>query len=378
VHRYDDSAELSHDISTEDARINFLKASAEFMANKAHVKLNIKQLYRADGFAVRELLKICRVLYKAVQIHPTEIEASNEINVSSKLEELKDAKSLAGEIVASGAKLSQLLANEEKLKVNRDRALKFLDSISLNLDSDSHDQIERNIRQEISLITERIAEYEKLLVDLESDEKSFAVKIDKKKRALIGAEKRLRNHKKIRPDYMEDYEQAEADLKHEYETYLERFRNLYYLEHELEKYHLQEAERKAIADKQLERMQRRLRVAADLEQNGEAAGILGSDSDDDHRRNKPLRRRNVGNRSSYRDRPPLDASDEEESEEESGSDDEAPVKRNNLRKQMDHGSDSASESEEYYDEGEGDASDRDPSEEVDEEDYDESSNDGNV
>ena len=161
------------------------------------------------------------------------------MNFVTKLEELKEAKNLAAEIVTSGAKLNSLLANEEKLKMSRDRALKFLDSISVNLDSDSHEQIERNIRQEINLISERITEYEKLVTDLEGDEKSYKVKIEKKRRALIGAEKRLRSLKKVRPDYMEDYEQLEAELKAEYETYLERFRNLYYLEAELEKYHNQ-------------------------------------------------------------------------------------------------------------------------------------------
>jgi hypothetical protein len=34
-------------------------------SNKAQIRLKISQLYRADGFAVRELLKIADLLYKA-------------------------------------------------------------------------------------------------------------------------------------------------------------------------------------------------------------------------------------------------------------------------------------------------------------------------
>ena len=79
---YDDTAELSAEISTEEERITFLKAVAQFMANKAHVKLNIKQLYRADGFAVRELLKICRILYDAVQVHPSELDSKGLLNTA--------------------------------------------------------------------------------------------------------------------------------------------------------------------------------------------------------------------------------------------------------------------------------------------------------
>jgi clusterin-associated protein 1 len=379
VLRYDNSPELDPDISTEDSRINYLKSVAQFMSNKAHVKLNIKQLYRADGHAVRELLKICRILYNAVQIHPSEIDATAEVNMASKMEELKDSKNLANEIVESGAKLNTLLANEEKLKINRDRALKFLNSISMNLDSDSHDQIERNVRQEISLITERISEYEKLLVDLEKEEKSLVVKIEKKKRALIGAEKRLRNHKKIRPDYMEDYEQAEADLKAEYETYLERFRNLYYLESELEKYHTQEAERKAEADKRLSRMQKRLKAAAEAEHHGTHGGmLLDSDSDDEKNRNKPQRRRNA-QAARLRGRMALDADDTEEESEEDDSDEEGKLGARTRGamggRRMPGGSDS--EESEYYSDNGGDGTPSDGEEDYESEES-EDSNDGNV
>lgn len=35
-------------------------------ATKAHIKLNTKKLYQADGYAVRELLKVTSVLYSAM------------------------------------------------------------------------------------------------------------------------------------------------------------------------------------------------------------------------------------------------------------------------------------------------------------------------
>lgn len=37
------------------------------MLTKARVKLNIKKLYSADGVAVKELLKLASLLYKATQ-----------------------------------------------------------------------------------------------------------------------------------------------------------------------------------------------------------------------------------------------------------------------------------------------------------------------
>ena len=36
-------------------------------ATKAHIKLNTKKLYGADGYAVKELLKVMSVLYSAMK-----------------------------------------------------------------------------------------------------------------------------------------------------------------------------------------------------------------------------------------------------------------------------------------------------------------------
>jgi len=36
-------------------------------ATKAHMKLNTKKLYQADGYAVKEILKVITPLYKALR-----------------------------------------------------------------------------------------------------------------------------------------------------------------------------------------------------------------------------------------------------------------------------------------------------------------------
>lgn len=42
-------------------------------ATKAHLKLNTKKLYMADGYAVKELLKISSLLYSAMRTHQAEV-----------------------------------------------------------------------------------------------------------------------------------------------------------------------------------------------------------------------------------------------------------------------------------------------------------------
>ena len=53
-----------------------LPSSAQIMLTKARMKLNIKKIYAADGVAVRELLKVASLLYKATEKATNEDEAS--------------------------------------------------------------------------------------------------------------------------------------------------------------------------------------------------------------------------------------------------------------------------------------------------------------
>ena len=65
--RYDHNASLPTDIDTEQDRVIFIKSVAQFIASRAHVKLNTKRLYMADGYAVKELLKFTVILYNAMK-----------------------------------------------------------------------------------------------------------------------------------------------------------------------------------------------------------------------------------------------------------------------------------------------------------------------
>ena len=64
VQRYDPLVSISDNIETEADRVAFLKSIAQIMAGKARIVLKTKNLYSADGKAVKELLKIARTLYR--------------------------------------------------------------------------------------------------------------------------------------------------------------------------------------------------------------------------------------------------------------------------------------------------------------------------
>lgn len=57
-----------------------------FQANKAHVDLNTKNVYKADGYAVKEMLKVTSLLYSAMKTTETALgDRNKEDNVRSKV-----------------------------------------------------------------------------------------------------------------------------------------------------------------------------------------------------------------------------------------------------------------------------------------------------
>lgn len=114
--RYDPKMDISDDIEDEKDRVSFIRQVCQLFASKARIILNPKKLYEASGYAVKELLKIATMMYKAMQSSASIMEEEEignntmmDFNMSSKLHNLKAARTLATEITESGAKLYDLL-----------------------------------------------------------------------------------------------------------------------------------------------------------------------------------------------------------------------------------------------------------------------------
>merc|ERR1719230_2246172 len=70
--------EILDEIRTEQDRVAFLKSVAEQLLVKARIKLNLKNLYASNGFAVRELLKLAQLLYDAYRNAGADAEEGDE------------------------------------------------------------------------------------------------------------------------------------------------------------------------------------------------------------------------------------------------------------------------------------------------------------
>ena len=66
--------------------------------------------------------------------------------------------------------------------------------------------------------------------ELGSDERNIELKIRKKQEELERTEKRMKSLESVRPQFMDEVEKLEKELQRHYDIYIEKFRNLDYLE----------------------------------------------------------------------------------------------------------------------------------------------------
>ena len=91
-------------------------------------------------------------------------------------------RSLCSQIVESGATLHDLLQKETANREEREKALRFLDGMSRNLDSNSEQEmVERSVATLMSSHSDKLSNLKQMVEDLSKDEKSLEGKIKKKK-----------------------------------------------------------------------------------------------------------------------------------------------------------------------------------------------------
>jgi clusterin-associated protein 1 len=241
VKRYDPHTDIPTETDTESDRIIFVKSVAQFMATKAHIKLNTKKLYQADGYVVKELLKMTSVLYNALKLNHDEnsddllnTNMSMTFDISSQISELRRARELASEITTKGASIYDLL--------NREVDLREMRTYTINRNLELSD-VEKGIRDAIKACQREGEKTTNMLENIHSDEKNLDEKIEKKRADYERNLKRLRTLKDVRPAFMDEYESLEKELELLYEQYLIKFRIQAYLEQQLDEYNQTEQEK---------------------------------------------------------------------------------------------------------------------------------------
>ncbi|XP_076008929.1 clusterin-associated protein 1 homolog [Genypterus blacodes] len=257
VKKYEPHTDIPGDVETESDRVFFIKAATQFMASKAHIKLNTKRLYQADGYAVKEMLKITSVLYGAMKTKQMAQDDNGEddkskfrFDLGSRVSDIKMARQLASEITSKGASLYDLLGKEVDLRERRTAAIAR--PLEIN-------ETEKALRAAIKDVLESVEVTKDMLSNVLSDETSLDAKIEKKKQELERNRKRLQTLQSVRPAFMDEYEKIEEDLQKHYDIYVEKFRILSFQESQLEEYHRLEQERFEEAENALRMTQNKQR-----------------------------------------------------------------------------------------------------------------------
>eukprot|EP00658_Telonema_sp_P-2_P079007 TRINITY_DN7546_c0_g1_i10.p1 TRINITY_DN7546_c0_g1~~TRINITY_DN7546_c0_g1_i10.p1 ORF type:complete len:428 (-),score=142.47 TRINITY_DN7546_c0_g1_i10:554-1837(-) len=254
--RYDPNSTISDEISTESDRVKFIREVCNAFGTKARVKLNPRKIYASDGYAVKELLKIANMLNKA-----SETSGDNFVNTDAdftlshtETNDMRVARALASEITSIGLRLYELLKKEETNQKSRQDAIAMLYNNQLDMDT-----VEREIREMSSSILDDADKMKSMCKELDQDESTLREKIEKKTVDLDRCHKRLKDLENVRPAFMDEFEKLEEELQKHYAIYVQKFRNLEYLEHQLEQYNQVEQEKLAESKRALERMHKRLR-----------------------------------------------------------------------------------------------------------------------
>ncbi|CAK9833298.1 Clusterin-associated protein 1 [Anthophora retusa] len=255
VKRFDPDADISSEHNTEEERISLIRAVAEFMALKTNVKLNTKKLYQADGYAVKELLKIATLLYDAQNNSSSNNIMSDDnfnvtnFDISDKINELKTTRQLASQLTVTGASLFDLLGREVDLReIRNSKIARQFDTSEIEIALKS---VTENIRKEID-------DTKKQIENVKDTEQNLDTRIERRRAELDRNQKRLQTLKKVRPAFMEEFEKLEVELRALYDDYIQKFRYLAYLEHLYEDVAKAEQERferrQEATRKQLEKM----------------------------------------------------------------------------------------------------------------------------
>ena len=93
-----------------------------------------------------------------------------------------------------------------------------------------------------------------MVEQLKQSEKQLESKIERRGAELERAKKRLAGISSIRPEHMDEYEKLEQELERFYTVYIEKFKNLDYLEHQLDEYNQWEQGKREESEANLKRM----------------------------------------------------------------------------------------------------------------------------
>lgn len=152
------------------------------------------------------------------------------------LKELKGVREIASALTQRGVTLYDLLNKEVGLREIRQAALSK---------AYEHEEVERLLKGSVQMMSQEMNKLNGMIDSVQSNLASLDGKIEKRKGDLDRSQKRLLTLKKVRPAFMDEFEQLQTELSQVYKVYVNRFRCLAFLQNKIEEMNREDSERKA-------------------------------------------------------------------------------------------------------------------------------------
>lgn len=291
-HRFDPDARIDPAIDTSQARVALLKSLAEGLLLKAGVKVNLKRLYAADIQAVRELLHLALLLYRA-NSHDTEAAVlpqvdDGDIAAPMRGMDLHAARRLVSEVAHTGALLHDRLCAESRQYELRERCgvhVESCEKIHTVIVQKQHAGCQPghggrgSLHQRgVGILTGSLA-YATIhhrsgaggstvrgnvrigwaTTNQQLPNRLTQERLSRKQTELEHIQKRMATLASVRPPHMAEMEALQVQLQELFTQYASRFRNLQYMRLQLDLQRDAEREAMAEADRHRRRLLRRLK-----------------------------------------------------------------------------------------------------------------------
>lgn len=255
------SHEISANINGESERVAFVKSTLTLLISHTRINIDPVAIYYSDHRAIPELFRIVEVFHKGAQSNELEEQLISDFALPPKFDK-RQTKELAKQITDSGLKIYELLAKETELKEKRDFSISVLETI-LKEQGTSTAGNDKHVKRLIDEQLRQNVEMEEYFKSLENKERDLLEKIRKRKMDSERIEKKLKSISTIKPAYVEEMERYEKELERIFQLYVDKSRNLDYLEHLFEQINIQDRDKQGQIKKYLEKMQRHIKSKED-------------------------------------------------------------------------------------------------------------------
>ena len=228
-------------IDSESDRVEFIKSIVIFFFENTDIRLDSRKLYHADKKCVSELIKVGNFLLDTMDIEKDQAVSTVQQKKIAliDLKKIDRIKYLTSKLTESGANLHSLLQEEAKVEVDRSDLHNVIQSIiegnevASTKESDSfRDAMNRILEQkkhDLDILQEEINE-------IKADKHDLQLNIQRKKEDIERNENRLKSLQSTKPTFLNELKALEDDLQKHYDLYMERYRNIHYLQHELKRH----------------------------------------------------------------------------------------------------------------------------------------------